>query len=629
MDETQAEKMALERPEEEPAAAVGMTAERIREAAETLQKYKQGKQNLEARIIDNEQWYKMRHWEQIRRGGPQKRGSAVDPEPASAWLFNSLANKHADAMDSFPSPNVLPREESDREEARKLSSILPVVLERTDFEQTFSDVWWYKLKTGTGVYGVFWDPSAEGGLGDISVRRIDLLNLFWEPGISDIQKSRNLFLVELVDNDLLEEKYPQLKGRLSGSTLDVAKYIYDDTVDTSEKSVVVDWYYKASAASGGTKLCYCKFVGDTPLYASEDDPAMAGGWYEHGRYPIVFDVLFPEEGSPAGFGYLDIMKDSQMYIDKMGQGILKNTVLASKPRFFIRDGAGINEEEFADLSRDFVHVAANSLDEGNVRQIEITPLAGNTLEAYQLKIEELKETSGNRDFSQGSTASGVTAASAIAALQEAGSKLSRDMNKSGYRAFQQICYLCLELIRQFYSEPRQFRITGGDSAQQFVRYDNRFIRPQVSSTFGIETQRLPIFDIKVTSQKASPFSTLSQNELAKELFGMGFFNPQLCDQALAALELMDFEGRELVRQRIQQNGGLLETVMQLQAQMQKMAAIIDAQNGTTIGQGMAEEERERLLRQPAGGTGAAEKKEPSGSVAEKARAAAAERSLPR
>ena len=72
------------------------------------------------------------------------------------------------------------------------------------------------------------------------------------------------------------------------------------------------------------------------------------------------------------------------------------------------------------------------------------------------KIDELKETSGNSDFSQGSTQSGVTAASAIAALQEAGSKLSRDMIRSYYEGFEEETYLVIELIRQFYTEPRSF-----------------------------------------------------------------------------------------------------------------------------------------------------------------------------
>ncbi|MFR6332423.1 MAG: hypothetical protein ACLUOI_28960 [Eisenbergiella sp.] len=81
---------------------------------------------------------------------------------------------------------------------------------------------------------------------------------------------------------------------------------------------------------------------------------MEQGWYEHGKYPFVFDVMFPEEGTPAGFGYIDIMKDCQMYIDKMGQAILKNAYLGAKPRYLSKDGAGINEEEFTDLSKDII-----------------------------------------------------------------------------------------------------------------------------------------------------------------------------------------------------------------------------------------------------------------------------------
>lgn len=588
-DEQMTEKLSEggEMQEREPAAnfkkaprgVIG--SEEVRQAAQVLQKYKEGKANLEQRIIGNEQWYKLLHWGQLRKEGKAGGG---DVEPASAWLFNSIANKHADAMDSYPKPNVLPREEGDREDAKMLSSVLPVILERNGFEQTYSDVWWYKLKSGTGVYGVFWNPRLENGLGDIDIRKLDLLNLFWEPGISDIQKSRNLFSVELLDNKVLESRYPMLKGKLGGDAIDVARYIYDDAVDTADKTVVVDWYYKNEDESGKTLLHYVKFAGDTVLFASENEPEYRErGFYDHGEYPVVFDTLFLEEGTPAGFGYIDIMRDAQGYIDRLGGAILKNSLVGAKPRFFIKDTASINEEEFADTAKDFVHVAGQ-LSEENLRQITVEPVSSAALNVLQMKIDELKETSGNRDFSQGSTASGVTAASAIAALQEAGSKLSRDMNKSGYRAFQKINYLCIELIRQFYDEPRSFRITGTQGAEKFTLFDNRRLRPtRQEGVFGVDTgYRRPVFDIVVTSQKASPFNTIAQNELAKEMFSMGFFNPELSDQALCAVDLMDFEGKEMVRQKISQNGTLLQTVQQMQLQMQKMAAIIDAQNGTSV-----------------------------------------------
>ena len=563
-----------------PAGRIG--EEEIREAARVLQEYKRGKANLEARIIDNEQWWKLRHWEQIRKKNEH------DPEPVSAWLFNSIANKHADAMDNFPEPSVLPREEGDKADARALSSILPVVLEENGYEQTYSDKWWYKLKTGTGVEGVFWNPGKLGGLGDIEIRRLDLLSLFWEPGIRDIQKSRNVFHVELADNDLLEQRYPQLKGTLGTSTVDVAQYVYDDAVDTSHKSAVVDWYYKLEEG-GRTRLHYCKFVNSCLLYASENDPLyQQRGFYDHGEYPFVFDPLFMEEGTPAGFGYIDIMKSPQLSIDKLNKVILKNALMSGKKRFFIRADGAVNEEEFADWSRDFVHVQGN-LGEDSIREIETRPLDSIVATVMQLKIDEIKETSGNRDFSQGGTTSGVTAASAIAALQEAGSKLSRDMIKASYRAFTQVCTLCVELIRQFYDEPRQFRILGERGAMEFIQYSNAGIRPQEQGqAFGVELgYRLPVFDIKIRSQKSSPFSKLSQNEMAKEFFGMGFFRPDMADQALSCMEMMDFEGKDAVMNRVAQNGTLYQMVQQLQQQVIQLAAIVDAQNGTAIAPGAA------------------------------------------
>jgi len=566
-------------------ASIGMIGkigrEEIDKAILVLQDYKRGKSNLEQRIIENEQWWKLRHWEMIR-----KSKTLTDPEPASAWLFNSIANKHADAMDNFPDPKFMPREATDKTEANMLSSVVPVILEQNDYEQTYSDMWWYKLKTGTGVVGAFWNPKKLNGLGDIDIKKLDLLNLFWEPGIMDIQKSRNFFNVELVDNDILEMQYPHLKNKLSSPTINVATYLYDDTVDTSGKSAVVDWYYKLF---NGTKevLHYCKFTNGELLYASENDPAyMEKGFYDHGKYPFVFDVLFVEEGSPCGFGYIDIMKDPQMYIDKLNQVILKNALMASRPRYFVRGDSGINEAEFADLSKDIVHTAT-TLGDDCIKPIQVNTLSDVYLSVLINKIDELKETSGNRDFSQGGTSGGVTAASAIAALQEAGSKLSRDMIKSAYRAFKELNYINMELIRQFYDEPRCFRITGEQGKEEFAQYSNRGLQPKAQGTdFGIDMgYRLPVFDIKIISQKSNPFSKIAQNELAMEFFGKGFFDPANADSALACIEMMDFEGKNEVTTKIAKNGTLMQTVERLQEQMAMIIGGERDASGKGVGRG--------------------------------------------
>lgn len=540
----------------------------IEKATETLQKYKRGKVNLENKVIENEQWWKLRHWEYIRK----KDESGI--KPVSAWLFNSIANKHADAMDNYPEPNVLARALDDEDTAKRLSTILPVVLEQNNYEDVYSDTWWYKLKQGTGIKGIFWNSSKNNGLGDIDIRQCDILNLFWEPGIKDIQDSLNLFHVTLVDNSVLKDKYPDIEFK-GNPTMDVSKYIYDDDVDTTEKSVVVDWYYK-KVIEDKTVLHYVKYVNDVVLYASENtDEYRDRGYYDHGLYPFVFDTLFVEEGTPCGFGYIDVMKDPQMYIDKLNQIILENAISAGRTRWLVSDSAGINDDDFKDPEKIVLHVP--NLREETIREIRAQSLDSSVTNTLANKIEELKETSGNRDFSQGSTSNGVTAASAISALMEAGSKLSRDMISSSYRSFVKECYLCLELIRQFYTLPRQFRITGEGTDYEYVSFDNSGMQMQ-SQGMAFDTDlgdRMPVFDIRVSASKKATYSRMAQNELAIQLFGLGIFNPQNSDQALALLEIMDFDGKEKVIQKVKDNGTMYDRMMQMQQQMVQMAAVID------------------------------------------------------
>lgn len=550
-------------------------AEEVRRAADILRRYHAGKRQLEQRIIDNEQFWKLRHWQQMEKTG--QGGNPADPQPTSGWLVNCILSKHADAMDCYPEPTVLPREPGDREEAGKLTRILPVILKKNGFKRTYSSAWWYKLKSGCAVYGVFWDAGKLNGLGDISIRRMDLLNLFWEPGVTDIQDSPHFFSTELQDREALEERYPQAKGKADRGGWTLSRYLYDDAVDTSGKVLVVDWYYH-TRENGRRVLQYCKFVGDTVLYATENDPDMRDrGWYDHGRYPFVFDVLFPEEGTPAGYGYVDLCKSPQKQIDLMNQAILKNTLASATPRFFVRSDGAVNENEYADWTRPFVHTNGN-LGSDSIAPIQTAGLDSVYVAILQSKIAEMKETAGNRDVANGGTAGGVTAATAIAALQEAGGKLSRNMIDDGYEAFSDVVTLCIELIRQFYSLPRQFRLLGVMGQEEFVSYDSRGLQPQAVDDGVVSGYRVPEFDLEVSAQDENPYKTMEYNQLALQLFQMGFFRADMADQALRCLELMDFKNKDrlmssILRGQTADSARQARSVPAGVAEMQKLSAM--------------------------------------------------------
>jgi hypothetical protein len=559
----------------------------IDKALSVLQKYKEGKASLEQKIITNEKWYRLRQWEVMKK-------SDVTPKPTSAYLFNAIANKHADAMDNFPSANILPREAGDKAEASKLTDIIPVVLDQVGFEQVYSDEQLYKIKHGVGVYGVFWDASKHNGLGDIDVTKIDILNLFWEPGITDIQDSANVFLVALVDNDILTSMYPQLKNRLSSPSITIADYVHDDNIDTSEKSVVVDWYFKRSVQSedgmsSRNVLNYVKFCNGEILYSSPDDPNLAQrGIYDHGQYPFVIDKLYPVEDSISGVGYIDIGKSPQEYIDKLDAALLRSAQANAQPRWLIRNDASVNEEEVADPTKQFVHFTG-SLDDLSLRAFPQSTLDSTYVDIKNLKIDELKETSGNRDVQSGGTTSGVTAASAIAAMQEAGSKLSRDMNMGSYRAYRGVVNLCIELIRQFYDVARSFRIVGEAGLEKYIQYSNEGITSQVSGVMPNEEGnqlnqllRTPEFDIKITAEKNSPYTRMAQNELALQFYQAGFFEPERADSAMACLDMMDFDCRDDVIKKVSQNGLLYQQLIAAQQQILALSQIVDKNTGSNL-----------------------------------------------
>ena len=551
----------------------------IRTAMDTLTKYKAGKSALEKRLIACEQWWKLQHWQEMSPSG-----NPYDPQWRSAWLFNVIMGKHADAVAAFPEPAIRPREPDDRSEAAMLTSIVPVILEQNDFEETYSDSCWTKMKQGTLAWGVFWDSSKLNGLGDVSIREIDLLNLFWEPGVTDIQKSKNLFYAELVDNDVIRQRYPQVGDTLRSDNTFVSKYKTDDQVDTTNKSLVVDWYYK-KIENGKSVLHFCKFVGETVLSATENDPNMQSGLYEDGDYPFVIDALFPVKGSIAGYGYIDIGKSAQEQIDLLNQAILKNSVMASTPRWFIRSDGSINEKEYADWRKPFVHANGN-LGQDSVMPITVSPLSANYINVIQNKIDELKWTTGNTDVNNGSVSSGVTAASAIAALQEASGRSSKDATRSAYRAYARLIRMVIERIRQFYDLPRKFRIRGQLGTEEYVTYSNQNLKQQELLGLGGDVSwRKPVFDIEVSAQKSSEYTRLSQNELALQFYQLGFFDPTRADQALATLDMMDFDGKDEISQKIAQNG----TLQQELASWQQMALALAERFDPAMADGLAQQ----------------------------------------
>jgi len=94
--------------------------------------------------------------------------------------------------------------------------------------------------------------------------------------------------------------------------------------------------------------------------------------------------------------------------------------------------------------------------------------------------------------------------------------------------------------------------------------------------------RVPEFDIEITSEKANPYKKMEINELALSFYNAGFFNPQMSDQALACLNMMDFTGKDEVMRKIRENGTLAEMLLLYQQMALQYATQLDPALGQQV-----------------------------------------------
>ena len=523
-----------------------------------LEEFKAAKAPLNEEIKRNEQWFRRRHKmtasTRERSEHHEYEGDSLPEvyrgeqvEASSAYLFNGIQNYHGDAMDNYPKCNVLSRSQADKDEAAKLTHILPALHDRIGLEKTYDRVMWCKGIQGWAFYAVLWDKDADRGKGEISVKKVKILNLYWDQEVEDFQESSDVFYVHQKRKSELKRRYPKINfDNVSTEQTDYERFTGNPTNSHNTKVDVVDWYYKKTAQDGRTVLHMCKFAGDVILYATENDPELAErGLYDHGMYPFIPDVLYPMEGQVAGFGKVSVGSTTQMYVDLLSQAILEMALWACRPRYFEQEGAGINKADFVDTRKQIVTITG---DLEKIKPMQMPQLDGNIINLRDGLINILNDNTNAREVATGSAPSGVTAASGLAILDQNQGKTGRDANRESFRAFRQIVQMEIELIRQFYTEDHYFRVIDEVTGQtQYLAINNENMQPKEQG------KDHPMFDLEITTEKANSYTRMQNNELILSFYNSGFFDPQSGRKAIACLQLMDFERKEELIQMISAN----------------------------------------------------------------------------
>lgn len=572
--------------------------------------------DLKRRLVENEKWFRRKQSEMQPKfnSGENKRVPTIH----GGYVFNAIITKHADAMDNYPDVNILAREESDVKLAQTLTGVIPYILERNDFESVYSDNWYSKLKTSS-CYSVIWDQDANDGEGEVKITKADLINLFWQPNISDIQHSEFVFCHSYLPKKAFIDTYglDKLVGAEYITHIDTYEALKFQLKD--EFVLIIDCYYKKKNKAGKTCLHFAKITGTSVLFSSEDEhfedgkPSYPNGYYEDGEYPFVFDVMYPTEQCIAGFGVVDAIKDIQAYIDSLDTMLQVNNQIVGKPRYLISNDLNISNADLMDLTKDVIKFNG-SVNNEKFMKLPIDTLPRQIEDSLQRKADELKEIIGNREFQQGGTQKGVVSGTAISILQASGDKLSRDIIKESYRRYKKIILLVIERVRQFYDDARTMRIIGKDGEESYIEFSNAQLKGfddmmpsmdyrgdlgvDVNAPMGVQSPQfgtgsnrsLPMFDVKLTVQKSNPYSRELNNQTIIELAKLGLLNPEMFEVNLPVLNALQFDGKDAIIKDLREVSDKFKSAAQEQQQaliQSQMQTSSGAPEGMTPGMDMA------------------------------------------
>lgn len=474
-------------------------------------------------------------------------------------LKSTFNNCIADQMDNMPEALMLPETKELEHVAEDLTDIVRFVMAQNNYESLHRRRVEDCFCTGTAITQVAWDPEMSGGRGDVCVIRWPVENFLWDPIADTLQDARALFKVSWHPLSWYEQHYPEKAkdiGSDSGeySGLGVPEAQEENLGGDEDRAMMLEYWYRLYDAKQKRYTINVAYLAGGVLLANEKDV------YAHGLYPFVADVFTPIEGLPVGDGLVQELAPMMRYVNRYANYIDMNLRMSSKGRLLVDRAAGIDKEALLDWETDVVE--GDRIDASALTWMQNQPFTGAvTQQMLQLQMD-IKQDSGQNQFSRGETAGGVTAASAISALQEAGGKITRlrtNVLNQGYKA---IVEQVMWLISQFYDKKRVMFITGDNNSGMHE------VDASPEHLFGkSKGGRLPVppYTVQIQVQRRNPLRQQAQNELFMQAYSMAA-------QAGAPFPLsvlfkmLHVDGKERILPEIVQ----FET---LQQQMQEMASM--------------------------------------------------------
>ncbi len=483
--------------------------------------------------------------------------------------------------DSYPEFMILPRRTSRSSDlAKQLTSVVDYLWYHNKMqERKIGEATLHMLKYGTSIIKTTWDASKWDGLGEVAFNVVHPMNFFPDPRAYTIEDMDYCFTSVPKPLEYFLRRWPE-KGKLVIPDLQwVDTEALEKRDQPSKESVAAlkEYWYRNEAGN----VCVMYYAGDVVLdvFGGELDDLMDSDEpvYRHNRWPFAKFVDYAGDKEFWGFGEIELSEILQRLINTFEAQIIDNTRLMANAQWVVNKVQSGLDEQDAWIFDNTPGKALFTHNDG-VRKEPGVPIPAHIPQHQENLIFMLEQVLGIHDVVQGRRPVGVRAASAIIALQEAANTRVRQKSKHLGDAIREMVEQAIELVMEFYDEPRQVRLAGemvpttmniqealvedvmGQAMEAGeVQFDQNMEVPQEERDRIVGEYAFPQFDVEIKVGPSLPYSQALLYEQAKEFYQLGIIDRE------AVLEATNFPDKEKILKRMEMKEQQMAQMEQQQA----------------------------------------------------------------
>lgn len=551
-------------------------------------KAKSARRQYDERWLDYYRMFRGKQWKEAR---PSYRHSEV-----INLVFRAIQSEVPILTDGMPKPEFVPSEPQDHEIASILNDVLDSDWHYNNWSYQLTEMVYDANFYGTGFGYLGYDHEKDNGLGGICFESADPFYSFPDPNAMNINtKSKYFIYSEPKDVQEMKQEYPEHKHLIKSDLIDLAVRTLNDSSKykpQTENTTYVD--SNSHDSSKDQVLKVCAYVKDLEEVEDEvEGPDNQSVFVSKLKYPkgrkltLVSGILVddgPMEHEDAKFPYLRLtnyilprefwgmseieqLESPQKIFNKLISFTLDVLTLMGNPVWIVDNTSGIDTDNIVNRPGLVIEKEPGS----EVRREE-----GVQLQPYVLQmIDRMKgwfdDVHGMQEASRGVRPEGVTAASAIEALQDASQTRLRLKGRNIDAFMQEFGQMYSSRVFQYYRSPRIFRITNNENVNKYFKFHVDDVEDPITGQskrvakvrdynqgddgnfYQSEEKQYDLsrrFDVRISTGSSMPFQKSKDESQAMQLFDRGIVDAE------EVLKRLKYPNAEMILKRMADKAAL-------------------------------------------------------------------------